>query len=126
MELSYDLIGRIYSYIDIKRNHRDKFMDVILDLDKEKKHMNEFKKYFFKKHKEFIENSNKSFFSVKFFIWEIPEKRWRIASINFNNMVSGYLKDKNPNESLIHIYPTRDWVAYEWNYNENTWWKPID
>jgi len=123
MNLSYDIVGNIYSYLDNIEIHKNNFNDTLFELDQQKKPMNEFRQYFVEKYRESLEE-NISFFSVKFLIWEIPEKRWREARVNTASLFGGYLQDNTPAHSVVHVCPSKNWSAYDWDYPGETWWKP--
>lgn len=125
MNLSYDIVGNIYSYINNKEVHKINFTDTLFELDKQKKPMCEFKEYFLEKYKESLEE-NISFFSLKFLIWEIPEKRWRNATVNKTSLFGDYLQDNYPPHLVVHVCPNENWKAYDWEYPNETWWKPIN
>ena len=125
MNLPYDIVGNIYSYLDNRKIHKINFTDTLFELDQQKKPMCEFKQYFLEKYKESLEE-NISFFSVKFLIWEIPEKRWREARVNKTLLFGGYLQDNSYPNSVVHICSNENWEAYDWDYPSETWWKPIN
>ena len=116
--LPYDVINKIYEFIDVKEEHKNAFRLTLFKIG-DVRTWETFRAYFVHKYK-----TTENFWSIKIQIFEEPENRWRYATVNSACLFGGFYADGGPAHSNLHVLPMKDWKAFDWD-NFNGWWRPI-
>ena len=117
--LPYDVINKIYEFIDVKEEHINAFRLTLFKIG-DVQPWETFRSHFVQQYK-----INEHFWSVKIQIFEEPENRWRYASVNSAWLFGDIYKDGAPAHSILHVLPMKDWEAFDWD-NFNGWWRSIN
>jgi len=116
--LPYDVINKIYEFIDIKKEHENALRPSLFKIE-DVQPWETFRAYFAQQYFK-----DPDFWSLRIQIFEEPENRWRNASVNTAFLFGGFYDDDAPSHSVVHVHPMKGWEAFDWD-TFNGWWKPI-